>query len=178
MKPRRPYLLRALHEWISDSGETPHIVVDAAAEGVSVPRQYVKDGKIVLNVSFSATQMLKLGNDFVSFEARFGGVGPIPRTGRRRRPPPERTAPPNRSVRSCRWSSSAKGVLDPNDAVRAVGHPFDREHIEAHRMAAPRCLPLQEELSGTNDFALLAPGDRGKRSTEIDLSALPHLDDG
>ena len=75
MKPRRPYLLRALHEWISDSGETPHIVVDAAAEGVTVPRQFVKDGKIVLNVSFSATQMLKLGNDFVSFEARFGGVG-------------------------------------------------------------------------------------------------------
>ena len=75
MKPRRPYLLRALHEWITDSGETPHIVVDAAAENVTVPRQYVKDGKIVLNVSFSATQMLKLGNDFVSFEARFGGVG-------------------------------------------------------------------------------------------------------
>jgi stringent starvation protein B len=74
LKPRRPYLLRALHEWISDSGETPHIVVDAAAEGVVVPRQYVKDGKIVLNVSFSATQALKLGNDAVSFEARFSGA--------------------------------------------------------------------------------------------------------
>jgi stringent starvation protein B len=74
LKPRRPYLLRALHEWISDSGETPHIVVDAAGEGVNVPRQYVKDGKIVLNVSYSATQALKLGNDEVSFEARFGGV--------------------------------------------------------------------------------------------------------
>ena len=74
MKARRPYLLRALHEWITDSGETPHIVVDATAEGVSVPQQYVKDGKIILNVSFTATQMLKLGNDFVSFEARFGGA--------------------------------------------------------------------------------------------------------
>lgn len=74
MKPRRPYLLRALHEWISDSGETPHIVVDASAEGVVVPRQYVKDGKIVLNVSFSATSALKLGNDSVNFEARFGGA--------------------------------------------------------------------------------------------------------
>jgi stringent starvation protein B len=74
LKPRRPYLLRALHEWISDSGETPHIVVDAAAEGVVVPRQYVKDGKIVLNVSFTATQILKLGNDAVSFEARFSGT--------------------------------------------------------------------------------------------------------
>jgi stringent starvation protein B len=74
LKARRPYLLRALHEWISDSGETPHIVVDAEADGVTVPRQYVKDGKIILNVSFTATQALKLGNDCVSFEARFGGV--------------------------------------------------------------------------------------------------------
>ncbi len=74
MKPRRPYLLRALHEWITDSGNTPHIVVDAASESVVIPRQYVKDGKIVLNVSFSATQFLKLGNDFVTFEARFGGT--------------------------------------------------------------------------------------------------------
>ena len=74
MKPRRPYLLRALHEWITDSGETPHIVVDATAEGVTAPRQYVKDGKIVLNISYSATQVLKLGNDCVTFEARFGGV--------------------------------------------------------------------------------------------------------
>ena len=74
MKPRRPYLLRALHEWITDSGETPYIVVDAAVEGVVVPRQYVKDGKIVLNVSFSAAQALKMGNDAVSFEARFGAA--------------------------------------------------------------------------------------------------------
>ena len=49
-------------------------MVDAAVEGVTVPRQYIKDGKIVLNISYSATQILKLGNDFVSFEARFGGV--------------------------------------------------------------------------------------------------------
>lgn len=74
MKPRRPYLLRALHEWITDSGETPHLVVDASAEGVTVPRQYVKDGKIVLNVSLTATQLLKLGNEFVSFQARFGAA--------------------------------------------------------------------------------------------------------
>jgi stringent starvation protein B len=74
VKPRRPYLLRALHEWITDSGDTPHLVVDVSDEAVCVPRQYVKDGKIVLNVSFSATQFLKMGNDFVTFEARFGGT--------------------------------------------------------------------------------------------------------
>ncbi|MCU0971491.1 MAG: ClpXP protease specificity-enhancing factor [Gammaproteobacteria bacterium] len=74
MKSRRPYLLRAIHEWISDSNCTPHIVVDAGATGVEVPRQYVKDGKIVLNVSWSATAQLQLGNDELSFNGRFGGV--------------------------------------------------------------------------------------------------------
>lgn len=74
MKPRRPYLLRAMHEWISDSGCTPHVVVDASVEGVQVPRQYVKDGKIVLNISWSATGQLVLGNDEISFNGRFGGT--------------------------------------------------------------------------------------------------------
>ncbi len=74
MKARRPYLLRAIHEWISDSLCTPHLVVDANATGVEVPRQYVKDGKIVLNVSWSATANLRLGNEEVSFSGRFGGA--------------------------------------------------------------------------------------------------------
>ncbi|MGI9245644.1 MAG: ClpXP protease specificity-enhancing factor [Steroidobacteraceae bacterium] len=74
MKARRPYLLRAIHEWISDSDCTPHLVVDADVPGVEIPRQYVKDGKIVLNVSWNATANLRLGNDEVSFSGRFGGV--------------------------------------------------------------------------------------------------------
>src|ERR1700730_18307684 len=102
---------------------------------------------------------------------------PTPRMRRLQRPPPGRTAPPNRSARSCRWSSSPKGILDPKNAVRAVGHPLHGQHIEAHHMPAPLCLALQEELSGANDFALLAPGDRGERSAEIDAYALPNLDD-
>jgi stringent starvation protein B len=63
-----------MHEWMADNGYTPHLVVDARREGVHVPAQHVQDGKIVLNVSHSATRELSLGNDFVSFEARFGGV--------------------------------------------------------------------------------------------------------
>lgn len=74
MKARRPYLLRAIHEWITDSLCTPHLVVDANAGNVEVPRQYVKDGKIVLNVSWNATANLRLGNDEVTFSGRFGGV--------------------------------------------------------------------------------------------------------
>ena len=74
MKSRRPYLLRALHEWISDSNCTPHIVVDAGVTGVEVPRQYVQDGKIVLNVSWSATGQLQMGNEELQFNGRFGGA--------------------------------------------------------------------------------------------------------
>lgn len=71
---RRPYLLRAMHEWISDNDQTPHVVVDAEAPEVDVPRQYVKDGKIILNVSRSATSALHIGNDWLEFSARFAGV--------------------------------------------------------------------------------------------------------
>jgi stringent starvation protein B len=74
VRSRRPYLLRAMHEWISDSNQTPHIVVDASIEGVEVPRQYVQGGKIILNVSTNATSMLSLGNDVVRFRARFGAA--------------------------------------------------------------------------------------------------------
>lgn len=72
--PRRPYLLRAMHEWISDSGYTPHVIVDALQAGVEVPAAYVKEGKIVLNLSTSATQRLQLKNDGVQFDARFAGI--------------------------------------------------------------------------------------------------------
>jgi stringent starvation protein B len=74
VRSRRPYLLRAMHEWISDSNQTPHIVVDASMEGVEVPRQYVQGGKIILNVSSNATSMLSLGNEIVRFRARFGAA--------------------------------------------------------------------------------------------------------
>jgi len=71
--PQRPYLCRALHEWISDNGQTPQIVVDAQDERTIVPREFVEDGRIVLNISYAATQDLVLGNDAIEFQARFGG---------------------------------------------------------------------------------------------------------
>ena len=71
---RRPYLLRAMHEWMGDAGFTPHIIVDAGRPGVEVPSAYIKDGKIVLNVSLNATQRLQLMNHGIEFDARFAGV--------------------------------------------------------------------------------------------------------
>lgn len=71
---RRPYLVRAMHEWMTDNGQTPTLVVDAAAAGVAALAAYVKDGRLILNVSWQATQGLKLGNDAIEFSARFGGA--------------------------------------------------------------------------------------------------------
>lgn len=71
--PKRPYLLRAFYEWIVDNGLTPHILVDARSDQVRVPRQFVKDGNIVLNVSMSAANNLMMRNDEITFNARFGG---------------------------------------------------------------------------------------------------------
>ncbi|MBT5218287.1 MAG: ClpXP protease specificity-enhancing factor [Woeseia sp.] len=73
-RSKRPYLLRAMHEWMGDNGHTPHVVIDAAADGVTVPTGHVKDGKIILNISHSAAHNLKLTNSGVSFRARFSGV--------------------------------------------------------------------------------------------------------
>jgi stringent starvation protein B len=63
-----------MHQWMTDCGHTPHVIVDAEYTGVDVPRAYVKEGKIVLNLSATATQHLKLGNEWIEFDARFSGV--------------------------------------------------------------------------------------------------------
>lgn len=69
----RPYLIRALYEWCTDNGFTPYVAVHVDG-GVQVPNEYVQDNEIVLNISFDATSALRLGNDYIEFKARFGGV--------------------------------------------------------------------------------------------------------
>ncbi|MDM0114393.1 ClpXP protease specificity-enhancing factor [Variovorax sp. J22R133] len=69
----RPYLIRALYEWCTDNGFTPYVAVQVD-DTVQVPREYVKNGEIVLNISFDATSSLKLGNEFIEFKARFAGT--------------------------------------------------------------------------------------------------------
>lgn len=74
MTSHRPYLLRALYEWIADNGLTPHLLVDATRPQVMVPTHAVKDGRIVLNVAQRAVAGLEMTNDLIRFSARFGGV--------------------------------------------------------------------------------------------------------
>lgn len=70
---RRPYLIRACYQWIIENQQTPFVLVDAGAEGVQVPGNYVENGRIILNVGPSAVQGLELGDDEIHFSARFDG---------------------------------------------------------------------------------------------------------
>lgn len=74
MTPSRPYLIRALYEWITDNGMTPQILVDANAPDVEVPSGYVQNGKIILNISMTAVHNLDIGDSFIHFRARFNGA--------------------------------------------------------------------------------------------------------
>ncbi len=74
MSPLRPYLIRALYDWVADNDLTPHILVHADGDGVEVPREHVQEGRIVLNIAARAVQNLSLGDDAIAFSARFGGV--------------------------------------------------------------------------------------------------------
>lgn len=74
MTSHRPYLLRALYEWIADNGMTPHLLVDATRPGVQVPPHAIQDGRVVLNIADRAVAGLEMDNEQISFSARFGGV--------------------------------------------------------------------------------------------------------
>ena len=74
MTSTRPYLIRAIYDWIADNQHTPHLVVEVKGEQVQVPRQHIEDGVIVLNISPSAVRDLDLGNELITFSARFSGT--------------------------------------------------------------------------------------------------------
>lgn len=74
MSSNRPYLLRAMYDWITDNGLTPYLLVDARQPGVQVPAFAIKDGKVVLNIAMRAVDALDLGDDRIRFQARFSGA--------------------------------------------------------------------------------------------------------
>lgn len=123
-RSKRPYLIRAMHEWMGDNGHTPHIVVDAGVDGVSVPREHVKDGKIILNISETAAHNLKLTNKAVSFRARFSGV-------------PFDVWVPMRSVLGIYARETGQGMIFSHDSGRSSNeHVQPRDAIDAPRKRA------------------------------------------
>ena len=115
-----------MHEWMGDNGNTPHIVVDAAVNGVIVPPEHVKDGKIILNISDSAAHNLHMSNEAVSFRARFGGV-------------PFDVSVPMRSVMGIYARETGQGMIfshdtDADQGGRDASEPqIPRDDIESTR---------------------------------------------
>jgi stringent starvation protein B len=151
MKPEetpstRPYLLRALYEWCTDNGFTPYVAV-MVDETVQVPREYVKDGEIVLNVSFDATSSLKLGNDFIEFKARFGGkprdiMVPMDRVMAiyARENGQGMSFPVNRAQRAVQQFEAVKTVESPSAGLAAVppAGKADETDVSTTPNSAPR----------------------------------------
>ncbi len=124
MTSNRPYLLRAVYEWLVDNDCTPHLVVGADEPGVVVPQPYAKDGQIVLNVSPTAAQGLQLGNELVSFNARFGGA------------PMQVSFPPS-AVRGIYARENGQGMLFPPEEDIAEDTPQGDEAAPGQEAPKP-----------------------------------------
>ncbi len=114
MRSNRPYLIRALYEWLVDCELTPHLLVDVRSDDVKVPTQYVRDGRIVLNIGPSAVKDLVLGNELISFNARFGGT------------PLDVSVPPE-AVLGIYARENGRGMLFPDEDDTATGASPDDE---------------------------------------------------
>jgi len=134
----RPYLIRALHDWCTDNGFTPYIAV-YVDDSVQVPREYVKNNEIVLNVGFEATSGLRLGNDVIEFKARFGGVA-------------REIVVPVDHVVAIYARENGQGMAFPMPAAGAPAEP------PAAAAPAPRGLRLAS-VEGTAEASPPAPGD-------------------
>jgi stringent starvation protein B len=133
----RPYLIRALHDWCTDNGFTPYVAVHVDAS-VQVPMEYVKGGEIVLNVGFEATSGLKLGNEFIEFRARFGGMAR------------DIIVPVDHVVAIyARENGQGMAFPQPSDASGAAAAPTEHDPKGARTDAPARGL----RLAGTDDGA-------------------------
>ena len=148
----RPYLIRALYEWCTDNGFTPYVAV-RVDDSVQVPREFVKDGEIVLNISFDATSSLQLGNDFIEFKARFGGK------------PREILVPVGRVIAIyARENGQGMAFPPPVDVLAggASGASAVVEAVHSPESVAPAAGPAQV-ASSEDRVVQLVPTDEGKK---------------
>jgi stringent starvation protein B len=110
MTSNRPYLIRAMYDWISDNGMTPYLLVDASYADVEVPRHSVKDGRVVLNVASQAVANLELGNQMIRFMARFSGVSQVVQF-------------PVQAVQAIYAQETGQGMMLPQEEAGAEGSP-------------------------------------------------------
>lgn len=141
MTSSRPYMVRAIHAWISDNGLTPYIVVDATQPLVTVPLAHVNEGKIVLNCSYDAVSGLSIENDWISFSARFSGAS-------------EEISFPSDAVRAIYARENGQGMVFPEE-----------EQGAAESQSATALSEAQPEMAEQQPSK--APEKRGKPSLKI-----------
>ncbi|MGR9108134.1 MAG: ClpXP protease specificity-enhancing factor [Gammaproteobacteria bacterium] len=130
MTSLRPYLIRSLYEWILDNGLTPYLLVDAQRQNTVVPRQFVQEGRIVLNIRPEAIQNLSLGNSEIVFNARFGGVS-------------MQVAVPVSAVLAIYAQENGKGMIfededvEPSPPSPSPGSPSQKSDSEKAKPARP-----------------------------------------
>jgi stringent starvation protein B len=112
MSSNRPYLIRALYEWLVDNGKTPYMMVNAEYQGAIVPARFVENGRIILNVDPSAVSGLELGNEWISFSARFRGAS-------------EEILVPPGAVMGVYAKENGQGMLFPDEEIDAENGPED-----------------------------------------------------
>ncbi|KRD42075.1 starvation protein B [Acidovorax sp. Root275] len=151
----RPYLIRALYEWCTDNGLTPYVAV-RVDDSVQVPREYVKDGEIVLNISFDATSALQLGNDFIEFKARFGGK------------PREILVPVGRVIAIyARENGQGMAFPPPVDVLAGSGGAGGMAPVLADTLASSESVAASMAPSVPEDRVVqLVPTDDGKKDGE------------
>ena len=140
MTSNRPYLIRAMYEWINDNGMTPYLLVDAAHDGVMVPAQAVKDGRVVLNIAARAVSQLSLGDQEIQFLARFGGVSQSVRV-------------PVSAVQAVYAQESGQGMALPEEAPGATVAPPRRDDASGNPDGPPDKTPPS--------------GDKGRRGARL-----------
>ncbi len=137
MKAQRPYLLRAMYDWICDSDEIPHLLIDASVEGVVVPQEFVEDNQIVLNVGVNAIRDLQLGEDFVMFSSRFDGRA-------------MEIVLPMASIKAIYCKDSGEGMAFPEETLAAPTVGRDTEQVGRMQLKndVARQDPIDSKKSG------------------------------
>ncbi len=146
MTPRRPYLLRAFYDWLAENELTPHLVVDATMPGVRVPEEYVQDGQIILNVAPRAVGNLEIGNEALTFHARFGGR-------------PHSVIVPIYAVQAIYARENGAGTMfEPEEA-----YDDNLELEEENHLASADSLTAVEDVAETNEDTSPDPDDEPPR---------------
>lgn len=145
MNSYKPYLIRALHEWITDNGMTPHLLVDATVEGVIVPATAINEGRVVLNVAYRAVMGFRVDDEYVSFSARFNGVS-------------QEVWVPIKAVMAIYARENGQGMAIPDDPYDATldaelseGEAAIEEVVKAESKPSLASVPSTDETTPPDD---------------------------